>query len=432
MSSDPPPPSPSKSKISSCPICRGPIETNEKLARCPCCTQLFHYEHFAEWVRQKGTCPTCREEIKDKYPIEPIPLVGAHDVDTDPHNQIFDPSPPISPDEEWSSQTTYRGAVISVTEVAILMALEELVDSVIPHVAAISWDALRKQDSSSTLSTTIQSLFAIFRKLNSSFAPFKVSESPLTLFGITEAPPSISDFGKLGFHSSDGHIDGLGICSKGLATIPKAVLELKSLQKLWLYDNSLQTLPGWLDQLTNLQELNLGANNLYELPESLPKWQNLQKLKLSHNQLINLPDWLGNLKTLQELMLGSNPLLTIPVSLSQLTNLKILDLHNCQLTTVPEWLRKLSNLGYLDLQANQLSVIPEWLGKLKGLQYLNLDETSIGTLPGSLVRLKNLKWLDVYSLELSLSKENQKTLRRLAKRGCRINMPFDRLRLFLS
>ncbi|MHA2233471.1 MAG: hypothetical protein ACXAB4_13395, partial [Candidatus Hodarchaeales archaeon] len=86
----------------------------------------------------------------------------------------------------------------------------------------------------------------------------------------------------------------------------------------------------------------------------------------------------------------------------------------------------------LDLQANQLSTIPEWIGKLKSLRYLSLDDTSVNILPESLAQLKNLKWLDIYSLELSHVKENQKTLRKLAKRGCRINMPFDKLRTFLS
>ncbi|MFW9780652.1 MAG: hypothetical protein ACFFE8_17550 [Candidatus Heimdallarchaeota archaeon] len=46
-----------------CVICRLPIQLNEESTRCPSCHRSFHLTHFAEWVRQKGTCPYCQEQI---------------------------------------------------------------------------------------------------------------------------------------------------------------------------------------------------------------------------------------------------------------------------------------------------------------------------------------------------------------------------------
>ncbi|MFW9915753.1 MAG: RING finger domain-containing protein [Candidatus Thorarchaeota archaeon] len=46
-----------------CPICRQPIHEVTRLFYCPACHQAFHIEHFAEWVRQKGRCPLCQEEL---------------------------------------------------------------------------------------------------------------------------------------------------------------------------------------------------------------------------------------------------------------------------------------------------------------------------------------------------------------------------------
>ncbi len=46
-----------------CVICRQPIL--ESLTKTPCCGTYSHAPHLQEWLRIKGTCPICREKIKE-------------------------------------------------------------------------------------------------------------------------------------------------------------------------------------------------------------------------------------------------------------------------------------------------------------------------------------------------------------------------------
>ncbi|MFX1535220.1 MAG: RING finger protein [Promethearchaeota archaeon] len=46
-----------------CPICLNPIEADAK--PCPECFQLFHREHFLEWIKKNKRCPVCKEKIQE-------------------------------------------------------------------------------------------------------------------------------------------------------------------------------------------------------------------------------------------------------------------------------------------------------------------------------------------------------------------------------
>lgn len=50
-----------------CNICKQPVQADEETTSCPSCGTRFHLKHFAEWVRQKGTCPYCSERIGMKF-----------------------------------------------------------------------------------------------------------------------------------------------------------------------------------------------------------------------------------------------------------------------------------------------------------------------------------------------------------------------------
>jgi hypothetical protein len=52
-----------REKKNLCQICHQPILTSNEIAICPGCHSVFHLGHFGEWVRQKGKCPVCDEEI---------------------------------------------------------------------------------------------------------------------------------------------------------------------------------------------------------------------------------------------------------------------------------------------------------------------------------------------------------------------------------
>lgn len=53
----------SKKEKQTCPIYRATITEEDNMADCPECGQTFHYNHFAEWVKTKGKCPLCKEEL---------------------------------------------------------------------------------------------------------------------------------------------------------------------------------------------------------------------------------------------------------------------------------------------------------------------------------------------------------------------------------
>ncbi|MHA2270877.1 MAG: hypothetical protein ACXACI_03375 [Candidatus Hodarchaeales archaeon] len=49
-----------------CVICFKPVseELERELAFCPHCIRGGHHEHLAEWIKIKGTCPICRQDVK--------------------------------------------------------------------------------------------------------------------------------------------------------------------------------------------------------------------------------------------------------------------------------------------------------------------------------------------------------------------------------
>ena len=52
-----------RKKENTCQICHQIILTSNEKAICPGCHSVFHLGHFGEWIRQKGKCPVCDEEI---------------------------------------------------------------------------------------------------------------------------------------------------------------------------------------------------------------------------------------------------------------------------------------------------------------------------------------------------------------------------------
>ncbi|MFX0206468.1 MAG: topoisomerase DNA-binding C4 zinc finger domain-containing protein [Candidatus Hodarchaeota archaeon] len=58
-----------------CAICGKGISNTERKEECPGCHKEFHYEHFAETVRQTGYCPVCKVEIIIENIEKPIPII---------------------------------------------------------------------------------------------------------------------------------------------------------------------------------------------------------------------------------------------------------------------------------------------------------------------------------------------------------------------
>ncbi|MFQ5976694.1 MAG: hypothetical protein ACE5OZ_01030 [Candidatus Heimdallarchaeota archaeon] len=46
-----------------CQLCGNEVEDPSEAETCPNCRMIFHYAHLAEFVKTKGSCPTCEVEL---------------------------------------------------------------------------------------------------------------------------------------------------------------------------------------------------------------------------------------------------------------------------------------------------------------------------------------------------------------------------------
>ncbi len=51
-------------KPSICMICKLPLKDTQDISRCPMCHNLFHAEHIFEWLKVKGKCPVCLQNLR--------------------------------------------------------------------------------------------------------------------------------------------------------------------------------------------------------------------------------------------------------------------------------------------------------------------------------------------------------------------------------
>ena len=74
---------------------------------------------------------------------------------------------------------------------------------------------------------------------------------------------------------------------------PNEVGCLRSLQELYIDENSLEKLPDAMLQCTRLEQLDLTSNRLFQLPEDVGDLSNLADLTASHNCIRELPSSIG-------------------------------------------------------------------------------------------------------------------------------------------
>jgi len=109
-----------------------------------------------------------------------------------------------------------------------------------------------------------------------------------------------------------GNAKQLGLTGYGLTHFPNSILQLTSLEKLFLGGNEFKELPKKISKLKKLRELYLFNNNLKKLPDSFGELNQLRQLHLGENKLQELPDSFRNLKSLTLLKLHGNENLGMP------------------------------------------------------------------------------------------------------------------------
>ncbi len=214
--------------------------------------------------------------------------------------------------------------------------------------------------------------------------------------------------------AKESHETTLNLSSLGLRQVPKEILELKQLKRLYLQHNQLSTLPAEMGKLSQLQEVNLSHNQLGGIPKSfgklnhlrvvnlannrltsLPKplrfLKNLQKLHLNDNKISSLPSYLCQTERLQELYVSNNPIRKLPADIDLLKQLQILDAEGCDISNLHQQIGSLVQLRKLLLADNQINALPPTIGNLYHLEVLDLRNNHLSTLPKEIEVLKNLK-----------------------------------------
>jgi hypothetical protein len=51
-------------EILRCPICKTSIDFGQQIGKCIYCENYFHYTHALEWIKIKGKCAICNQEMK--------------------------------------------------------------------------------------------------------------------------------------------------------------------------------------------------------------------------------------------------------------------------------------------------------------------------------------------------------------------------------
>jgi len=53
-----------KEKAKFCMICKLPFKPQQEVTSCPMCESLFHRDHAYEWLKVKGKCPVCQQQLR--------------------------------------------------------------------------------------------------------------------------------------------------------------------------------------------------------------------------------------------------------------------------------------------------------------------------------------------------------------------------------
>jgi len=140
---------------------------------------------------------------------------------------------------------------------------------------------------------------------------------------------------KSGAYISDGDVVIIALHKKYLLDFPDVLCNLKSLKRLYLFNNKITEIPKSIGNLNSLEIFNLRDNKLKRLPETIGDLTLLKQLILKENELENLPISFGKLINLEKLDLSKNNLSNLPETFNNLKLLRILDLNKNSFNNLP-------------------------------------------------------------------------------------------------
>lgn len=103
-------------------------------------------------------------------------------------------------------------------------------------------------------------------------------------------------------------LQGLNINNTGATEIPKEIVNLKNLKKLWCCNNKILELPEEIFSIVGLEEIRASGNLISKLPDEVGSLKNLVILDLEGNNLQYVSENVVKLKQLQRLDLRDQPI----------------------------------------------------------------------------------------------------------------------------
>lgn len=200
--------------------------------------------------------------------------------------------------------------------------------------------------------------------------------SNLTLISLLNNPTETID--DTAFEDSANTLESLTFSAARFTQVPKAVLSLKHLKSLSIYDTNILIWNGEAMKRIGqtVTKLDLDTVGLTTWPAWIQSFSQLTELSVAGSSISHIPDdALDHVnQTLTILGLNNNSLTTVPKTLSKLTAINSLLLQQNRITDIT-WLPQLSKLTSLSLNSNRISNASQ-LSKLlryHGDSMVNLD-----------------------------------------------------------
>ena len=160
--------------------------------------------------------------------------------------------------------------------------------------------------------------------------------------------------------------------------------------------------PEWVDLLQNYGKLNISQNYIKDVPNNMLNVKSLTRLELQENSLESVPEFLfSKMPSLQTINLSHNRIKKLPDIQKWSTFLGNLDLSYNKMELFPKEVSGIS-LKMLNLAHNNFDEVPLGVCKIKTLEHLDLrGNEDIHELPSEMGRLTKLSTLSLAGLKVS-------------------------------
>ena len=168
------------------------------------------------------------------------------------------------------------------------------------------------------------------------------------------------------------------------------ILNLSSLNTLYLDYNWIKEIPDAVTGLSALEHLDISNNEIENIPPQFFQLPSLRRLYIDGLELVSPPDF-SYVKTNLERFDISGANFENYDFISSFTNLELLAMNGCNLEMLPD-LSAMQRLSYLYFADNKIVSLPEYLSNLPLIR-LDISGNFVSNLPQSFESLKSLEQL---------------------------------------